>query len=127
MLIAGLMSGTSMDAIDAALVEIGPDDSPRTLRMRVRHFVMAPLDPALRERVRDLLPPHQGSTAGVCEAGDAKATGTSSSRWWPRSTCAAHSEYVPVAGWPRGTIPPSRLAGPGRIMLTPVEVRQADS
>ncbi len=76
MLIAGLMSGTSMDAIDAALVEIGPesgresgrDAAPRTLRMRVRHFLMAPLDPTLRARVRDLLPPHQGSTAGVCEA-----------------------------------------------------------
>jgi anhydro-N-acetylmuramic acid kinase len=68
MLVVGLMSGTSMDAIDAALVEIGPDASPRTLRVRVRHFLMAPLDPALRERVRDLLPPHQGSTAGVCEA-----------------------------------------------------------
>jgi anhydro-N-acetylmuramic acid kinase len=72
MLVVGLMSGTSMDAIDAALVEIGPvpgpDAPPCTLRLRVRHFVMVPLDPVLRERVRGLLPPHQGSTAGVCEA-----------------------------------------------------------
>ncbi len=67
MLVVGLMSGTSMDAIDAALVELGPDDAPRTLRMRVRHFLMAPLEPALRERVRALLPPHAGSTSGVCE------------------------------------------------------------
>lgn len=68
MLIVGLMSGTSMDAIDAALVEIVPDDAPRTLRMRVVHFLMQPLDAGLREQVRQLLPPHQGSTAGVCEA-----------------------------------------------------------
>ena len=61
MLVVGLMSGTSMDAIDAALVEITPEVAPetepeaepRTLRMQVRHFLMAPLDPALRERVRD--------------------------------------------------------------------------
>jgi len=67
MLVIGLMSGTSMDAIDAALVEIHPDDAPRTLRMQVRHFLMAPLEPGLRERIRGLLPPHQGSTAEVCE------------------------------------------------------------
>lgn len=78
MLIVGLMSGTSMDAIDAALVEIRPDLAPRTLRMQVRQFLMHPLDPALRERVRTLLPPHPGSTAGVCEVnmllGEAFAT-----------------------------------------------------
>jgi anhydro-N-acetylmuramic acid kinase len=68
-LIVGLMSGTSMDAIDAALVEISPDAEPRTLRMQVKHFLMAPLDAVLRERVRALLPPHEGSTAGVCEVG----------------------------------------------------------
>ncbi len=67
MLIVGLMSGTSMDAIDAALVQISPDAAPRTLRMQVRYFLMAPLDPALRERVHALLPPHQGSTVDVCE------------------------------------------------------------
>lgn len=67
MLIVGLMSGTSMDAIDAALVEIVPDEVPRTLRMDVRHFLMHPLQDTLRERMRDLMPPHAGSTAGVCE------------------------------------------------------------
>ncbi|NJN17464.1 MAG: anhydro-N-acetylmuramic acid kinase [Oscillochloris sp.] len=66
MRIIGLMSGTSMDAIDAALIEIAPAAAPRTAQMQVRAFLMAPFDPALRERVRNLLPPHQGSTAEVC-------------------------------------------------------------
>jgi anhydro-N-acetylmuramic acid kinase len=64
MYVIGLISGTSMDAIDAALVELthaGP-----TLRMRVRAFAMWPYSPALRAQVVALLPPHSGSTAEVC-------------------------------------------------------------
>ncbi len=69
MLIVGLMSGTSLDAIDAALVELTPTGEPGTLRMAVRAFTMAPFETALRERVRGLLPPAQGSTAEVCAVG----------------------------------------------------------
>jgi anhydro-N-acetylmuramic acid kinase len=64
-LVIGLISGTSVDAIDAALVEIerGRDE----LALAVRAFVMQPFDLQLRERVRALLPPQTGSTAAVCE------------------------------------------------------------
>src|SRR5690349_11325833 len=62
--VIGLISGTSMDAIDAALVEL--DREGPTLRMRVRAFAMWPYDPALRARVVALLPPRSGSTAAVC-------------------------------------------------------------
>lgn len=53
-----------MDAIDAALVELERVDD--ALHMRVRAFAMLPYDPALRERLVGLLPPHAGSTAEVC-------------------------------------------------------------
>lgn len=65
MLVIGLISGTSMDAIDAALVEL-KHDGP-VLNMRLRAFTMLPYDPALRARLVELLPPLQGSTAAVCE------------------------------------------------------------
>ena len=64
MFVIGLLSGTSMDAIDAALVELahaGP-----VLRLRVCAFAMFPFDPALRAQVVALLPPQSGSTAAVC-------------------------------------------------------------
>jgi anhydro-N-acetylmuramic acid kinase len=62
--VIGLISGTSMDAIDAALVELAQEG--QTLRLRVHAFVMFPFDPALRAQVVALLPPHNGSTAAVC-------------------------------------------------------------
>ncbi len=65
MVVIGLISGTSVDAIDAALVVIEPRDGELTLS--VRAFAMQPFDPGLQARVRALLPPHQGSTAEVCE------------------------------------------------------------
>lgn len=78
MLIIGLMAGTSLDAIDAALVELGPADAPGVLRLALRAFTMTPFPEGLRERLRGLLPPNQGSTAEVCECnfllGEAFAT-----------------------------------------------------
>jgi anhydro-N-acetylmuramic acid kinase len=65
MLLIGLISGTSVDAIDAALVDITREGDE--LSMALRAFTMQPFDTALRERVRALLPPNQGSTAEVCE------------------------------------------------------------
>ena len=66
MLVIGLISGTSVDAIDAALVKIDRQDDQ--LRLALRGFTMQPFDPALHARVRALLPPNTGSTAAVCEA-----------------------------------------------------------
>src|SRR5262245_19494625 len=64
--VIGLMSGTSLDAIDAALVEI--ERAGDMLKLTIRAFSMQPFDPALRARVRGMLPPSSGSTAEVCEA-----------------------------------------------------------
>lgn len=65
MLVIGMISGTSVDALDAALIEI--DRSGDTLELAIRGFVMLPFDEALRTRVRALMPPHAGSTVAVCE------------------------------------------------------------
>jgi anhydro-N-acetylmuramic acid kinase len=65
MLVIGLISGTSVDAIDAALVDISHDGD--TVRLALRAFVMQPFDDDLHRRVRGLLPPNTGSTADVCE------------------------------------------------------------
>jgi anhydro-N-acetylmuramic acid kinase len=62
--VIGLISGTSMDAIDAALVELECVDD--RLRLHPLAFTMAPLAPALRDRMVALLPPRSGSTAEVC-------------------------------------------------------------
>src|SRR5215212_9235393 len=64
MLVIGLISGTSMDAIDAALIELEHVDD--RLRLHLLAFTMMPIAPALRERMVALLPPHSGSTAEVC-------------------------------------------------------------
>jgi anhydro-N-acetylmuramic acid kinase len=65
MRIIGLMAGTSLDAIDAALIEVVREGG--TVFLTIRAFLMQPFDPALRDRVRGLLPPSSGSTAEVCE------------------------------------------------------------
>jgi anhydro-N-acetylmuramic acid kinase len=65
MLVIGLMSGTSMDAIDAALLQIERDGD--TLELLLKTFIMVPFQRQLRERIDLLLPPHSGSTSDVCE------------------------------------------------------------
>lgn len=64
MLVIGLISGTSIDAIDAALVEIEAEHD--LLRVALRAFAMQPFSDELQQRVRGLLPPGPGSTAEVC-------------------------------------------------------------
>ena len=66
MLVIGLISGTSLDGIDAALVDIEPDGD--MLRLAPREFVVVPYADALRDAAHALLPPEQGSTAAVCAA-----------------------------------------------------------
>jgi anhydro-N-acetylmuramic acid kinase len=62
MKVIGLMSGTSADGVDAALVEIGPqDDSPR-IRLLACETIAFP--PGLRERI--LAVASGGSTEEVC-------------------------------------------------------------
>jgi anhydro-N-acetylmuramic acid kinase len=65
MLVIGLISGTSLDAIDAAVVEIA--QSGDTLSLGLRGYVELPYPPRLHQRLRALLPPGTGSVAEVCE------------------------------------------------------------
>jgi 1,6-anhydro-N-acetylmuramate kinase len=59
MRVLGLMSGTSVDGIDAALCEFAPDPTggPGALAFRLRHFQEMALSPEIRRRVLALCRP----------------------------------------------------------------------
>ena len=63
MLAVGLMSGTSLDAIDAALVEIRPRGE--NYAVELRRFQMIAFEPSLSAALRAALPPNRGSLAEV--------------------------------------------------------------
>lgn len=59
MIAVGLMSGTSLDGIDAALVRIRPNGA--SYRVDLLNFLTAPFEPELLRAVRELLPPNSGT------------------------------------------------------------------
>ncbi|MBV8246071.1 MAG: anhydro-N-acetylmuramic acid kinase [Candidatus Eremiobacteraeota bacterium] len=61
----GMMSGTSLDGIDAALVDIAPAGTGYALALL--SFVTIPYETPLSERLRSVLPPHSGSIALAAE------------------------------------------------------------
>jgi anhydro-N-acetylmuramic acid kinase len=63
MLAIGLMSGTSLDGIDAALVEILP--SGETYAVRLQRFETYPFERELLEALHGALPPNPGSLRAV--------------------------------------------------------------
>lgn len=63
MLAIGLMSGTSLDGIDAALVEIQP--LGRSYAVDLVRFLTHPFERDLREMLRNALPPNAGTLADV--------------------------------------------------------------
>jgi anhydro-N-acetylmuramic acid kinase len=63
MLAVGLMSGTSLDGIDAALVEIRPRGSSYALELQ--RFETYPFGGALLDELRATLPPHAGTVQSV--------------------------------------------------------------
>lgn len=65
MRILGLISGTSHDGIDAAIVDFQESDGH--LVGRVVHTAETPYEPALRQRIIDALPPHPTTFAEMCE------------------------------------------------------------
>jgi anhydro-N-acetylmuramic acid kinase len=65
MLAVGLMSGTSLDGIDAALVRICPRGP--TYELELVRFQTFPFDPALRDDLLAALPPNVGSVAAVAQ------------------------------------------------------------
>ncbi|MEW6542787.1 MAG: anhydro-N-acetylmuramic acid kinase [Nitrospirota bacterium] len=60
--VVGLMSGTSGDGVDAALVSIAP--AARGLRVRLRAFAPTPYPPRLRRRILDAA--SHGTVAEIC-------------------------------------------------------------
>lgn len=63
-LIVGLMSGTSLDGIDAAVVRIA--GSGLTSKVELVYFHSVAYDSELRERLKDLCSLDRSNTAGVC-------------------------------------------------------------
>jgi anhydro-N-acetylmuramic acid kinase len=63
MLAVGLMSGTSLDGIDAALVRVAPRE--RTYQLELVRFQTRPFARELRAALLEALPPSAGSTAGI--------------------------------------------------------------
>lgn len=64
MLVIGLMSGTSVDGIDAALVEI--DGAPPSLRVDLLAFQTWPWPPTLRERILRACQPNGADARELC-------------------------------------------------------------
>ena len=65
MRILGLISGTSHDGIDAAVVDLDLDAGGDVLEARVVHADSTPYDPALRTRLLNALPPQPCDLAEV--------------------------------------------------------------
>lgn len=63
MIVLGLMSGTSLDGIDAAVVEIRPRDAGYALDCK--RFVTVPFAPTLRSALLAALPPNQPAPADI--------------------------------------------------------------
>jgi anhydro-N-acetylmuramic acid kinase len=59
----GLMSGTSLDGIDAALVNLVPGGA--SYRVNLQRFGTYPFEPNLRDELLAILPPNEGSVAAV--------------------------------------------------------------
>src|SRR5581483_10212176 len=61
----GLMSGTSLDGVDAVLVRIRP--RRRTYAVDLLNFLTCPFDEDLLELLRGQLPPSRGSVEGLAQ------------------------------------------------------------
>jgi anhydro-N-acetylmuramic acid kinase len=65
MIVVGLMSGTSVDGIDAAVVDITEDGE--ALQVRLLGYAESPIDEQLRQRIHALFSPEQSRIDEVCE------------------------------------------------------------
>src|SRR5437588_11409665 len=65
MILIGLMSGTSGDGIDAALVEI--TGAGRRTRLRLLNFMTVPYDSATRAAILRLCDPEAGRVPDLCD------------------------------------------------------------
>jgi len=63
--VLGLMSGTSADGVDAAIVTV--DGAPPHLSVSMRSFTCVPFDARQRERIFSLFDPQTGKVDRICE------------------------------------------------------------
>jgi anhydro-N-acetylmuramic acid kinase len=66
MIVVGLMSGTSVDGIDAAVVDISEAEGDALL-VRLLAYEQSPIDEALRQRIFALFSPERSRIDEVCE------------------------------------------------------------
>ncbi|HEY8601425.1 MAG TPA: anhydro-N-acetylmuramic acid kinase, partial [Thermomicrobiales bacterium] len=66
-LVVGLMSGTSVDAIDAALVRIATTADGQRRKVTLVAKGETPFDPALHAAIFDLFPPNEGTIARLAQ------------------------------------------------------------
>src|SRR5437899_3186228 len=64
MILIGLMSGTSADGIDAAVVDV--QGHGRRTRLSVLHFVSIPYSPSMRAAILAACDPNAGRIPDVC-------------------------------------------------------------
>jgi anhydro-N-acetylmuramic acid kinase len=64
-IVVGLMSGTSVDGIDAAVVDVSEQDD--ALQLRLLGYVESQIDEQLRQRIHALFSPEQSRIDEVCE------------------------------------------------------------
>ncbi|MDH7486437.1 MAG: anhydro-N-acetylmuramic acid kinase [Anaerolineae bacterium] len=64
MKVVGLMSGTSADGVDAAIVEI--TGAPPDLTVELLHFTCVPFEPEVRQQIFELFDPATGTVDRIC-------------------------------------------------------------
>ncbi|MGC2131488.1 MAG: anhydro-N-acetylmuramic acid kinase [Candidatus Aquilonibacter sp.] len=94
MIAVGLMSGTSLDGIDAALVRIVPRDMGYGIDLL--NFVTMPFDGDLERRLRAALPPHEATAAAI--AGLHRSLGAAFARAARSASGALAVDYVASHG-----------------------------
>ncbi len=67
MRVLGLISGTSVDAIDVAVGEFGVGDDPAVIEMVTRGHLEVPWEGGLRESILSALPPAQVGVGDFCD------------------------------------------------------------
>lgn len=67
MIVLGLMSGTSVDGIDAAIVDVNLDSSAQSLAVRLVTYTESAFDEPLRRRIHALFRPETSRVDEICE------------------------------------------------------------